>query len=225
MNIKEFPNVQKQALTEAQIAAITKETVRILNRLEKRNIEGWISMGKVVHDYVYRLDPQGQFREDPYKKLAADPDSYHRSSQLRNYEQCWELWTKLGGKEGAPKVSMTHFIQVIPLKINVEAKRKLLLMAEQKTEQKKWSVSEFKAHIAEGKSGSSQKPSVIPDYGKDLQDCLNNMANLISRITVKDKQSISKEARMQIVSSIQHLITLGVVTFEEINAPAMKKAA
>jgi len=220
INIKEFPNVQKKALTEAQIATITKEIVIKLNWLETKNIEGWLEMGKVVHDFVYKIHPKGQYRSDPYQILALHPDSCHRSSQLRNYEACWGLYTKLGGNKGAPKVSMTHLIQVLPLKINVEAKRKLLLMAEQE----KWSVSEFKAHL-KGKSGSDQKPVVIHNYGKDLQDCLRNMVDLVSRITIKDKLSISPSTRMQIVSSVQHLVTLGVITFEEINAPDMKKAA
>jgi len=222
MNIKEFPNVQEQSLTEAQVAAITKDTVSILNGLENRNITGWIDMGKTIHEYVFKIHPEGKYREDPYKLLSACPDSFHKSSQLRNYEACYLLFKEFGGKDGSPKVSMTHFIQVLHLGVNYEAKRQLLLMAEQE----KWSVSELKAYISKGKAGSGQDSAATPNYGKELQNCLSTIADLVSHITIKDKQSISKETRMQIVSSVQHLIELNVITFEEINAPAaMKKAA
>lgn len=221
MKNKECP-VAKKELTEAEIASLTDNTVKVLNQLETSSVEGWIAMGKAVHDYIYSLHPKGQFKEDPYKKLSEHPDSVHRSSQLRNYEACYDLFVELGGKEGAPKVTMTHFIQILPRKINFEAKRKLLL----KAEKEKMSVSDLKLHISEGKSGSGQEPTIIHNYGNDLHNCLRNLGDIISHITLKNKKTISNKTRSQIVFSIQHLITLNVITFEEINAAVpMKKAA
>ena len=219
MKTEIVPVVQENAMSEAQIEKLTTDTVAKLNVLEAKSITAWLEMGKLVHDYIYKLDPKGQFKTDPYKKLSEHPDSYHKSSQLRNYEACYKLWVEQGGKEGAPKVSMTHLIQVLPKKYNYAAKRALLL----KAEKEKMSVSELKAHIS--KEIPSPKPAITHNYGKDLLDCLRSMGDLVSRITIKDKQAITKETRSQIVFSIQHLITLNVISFEEINAPAIKKVA
>jgi len=122
---------QPELLNESKLGQLTGATVKQLNREAGKYSKSWIAMGKIVHDFITALRETG-CKDDPFQMLAAHPESVHQTSQLRNYEACYNLWQELGGETGAPAVSMTHFILVQSQDLDVAEKKRLLEMAAKK---------------------------------------------------------------------------------------------
>ena len=142
------------ALTTKAITAINTEVG-----------SSWVRRGQLVDEYVESLKVAG-CKSDPYKLLAEHRDALKRQpNMLRYYHDAYKLWRKLGGEKGAPKLSMTHFIKVLPQNIAWPKKARLLEMA---TEQG-WSVSELEEKI-HGKGHSGVQPHSTSPAPNDNDD-------------------------------------------------------
>jgi hypothetical protein len=115
-------------LTEAEIERLTDETVDLLLKAGGGEAQEWIEKGRIIHEYVGRLQPNGKFsKPDPFALLAGREDIPWRTSQLRTYRDAYLLWQKVGGEDGAPKVEVTTVGLVLSL--DDEAAKKVLKRA------------------------------------------------------------------------------------------------
>ncbi|HPF99004.1 MAG TPA: hypothetical protein PLE77_02980 [Kiritimatiellia bacterium] len=172
------PNVSN---TQVDLDQVTNTFVPRLNKAAGHMVEAWVEIGRLVRDYIYAIHPKGQPRQDPYRLLAAHPDCVFQDSQLRYYHACYELWLEMGGKEGAPKVSMTHFIMVLGRHINPMDKEELLRTAQKEH----LSVSQFRQLVRQRfpKGQPIQDPPTSPiDWDKSCKVLKTQTNRLIDQL-------------------------------------------
>ena len=147
-------------LSPDEIRKLTDEAVVAIVKQSRKETLAWLRMGRIVDGYVTKLQPNGIYtRPNPYQRLAEDPRVPYRSSQLRHFRACAELWKELGGPK-APKLPMTFFTLVLNSRIDSDGKKKYL----RKVEKEGLTVRELKAEI-DRDLGKTKKSS-----GKDSND-------------------------------------------------------
>jgi len=165
---------KQEHLTDEKLGLLTGAAVERLNREAGKNIKSWVALGKIVQGYITSLRKMG-CNEDPFKLLAAHPESVHQPSQLRNYEACYRLWEELGGENGAPAVSMTHFIVVLSQDIDFDEKKRLLEQAAQEG----LSVAELKKLIyGEPEPAAAEPEQPQPGIDGPAQDNVEPVAQV-----------------------------------------------
>jgi hypothetical protein len=139
---------KEASLTNAEIEKLTAPCVKQLNSLYRKNTQLVLEMGKLVHEFMLRVTENRTKWVNAYKMLEEYPGSLLHESQLRTYEGAFQLHEELKEHGKSAKVSVSHFGVVLNSKIDPDSKAALLKMAEEK----EWSVSQLKKHIASTKA-------------------------------------------------------------------------
>lgn len=132
---------------------LTTIYVQRLNKLHEAGVMGWVEQGRLVSEYIAKRDPTGKSRIDFHKQLASHPESLHQPSQLRNYENCYNLYMEFGGDKKAPTLPMSHYILVLSSAMDSDDKCKFLKLSVEK----ELSVSELKRLIKNRFIGTESK--------------------------------------------------------------------
>ena len=119
-----------EPLGEAEIARLTDETVNIL--LDKQDLktetEIWVRRGKVIREFVRKLQPGWKHKgHDPYALLASHPDIRWSTTQLRAYVAAVDLWEEIG--EGQPSLPVSFYAIVASSELGFADKKALLAKA------------------------------------------------------------------------------------------------
>ncbi len=116
-----------RAMGEEEIIRLVNETAEVLldEQELKTEMDIWVRRGKVIRDYVRKLQPDGKHHEpNPYILLADHPDIRWSTDQLRNYVDAIELWEQIG--DGQPSLPVTFYAIVASLKGGIKEKQALL---------------------------------------------------------------------------------------------------
>ena len=174
---------KKDAVLSAdEIRKLTDEAAAAIVKQSRNETLAWVRMGRIVDGYVRKLQPNGIYtRPNPYQRLAEDPRVPYRSSQLRHFRACAEVWEELGGPK-APALPMTFFTLVLNSRIDSEGKRKYL----RKVEKEGLTVRELKAEIgrdlgkAEKSSGEGSNDwKVVDGLARKLNERLSRLRGLM----------------------------------------------
>lgn len=171
---------QKQAaggqLTEAEVARLTEETAGKLLELGGGEAQDSIDKGRIIDEYVKKLQPNGKFsKPNPFTLLAEREDIPWRPSQLRTYRDTFLFSQSMGGESGALKVNVTTLGLVLPLETEV-AKKIINRAVKEKLTTRQVAVLVKKAKGTEG----TEKAERITGDWKVLGKAVENLDSEIS---------------------------------------------
>lgn len=140
-----------------RVKSLTTACVRKLNQEADNEQKTWLERGRLIVEFIAKVNPDGTKKLDVYTLLADHEESVHQAGQLRNYHAAYTLHQKLNTKGKAPRLSMTHFVAVLPKKLTLTRKEALLNEAEESH----LSVSALKTKVNEElfKAKPAQKPT------------------------------------------------------------------
>jgi hypothetical protein len=159
--VSEVGAAQAGDITEQQKKALTNKAAEALLAQQADEAESWMARGKVVAEYVEKIQPNGKnSRPDPFQRLAQHPEMVWSATQLRNYRDAYDLWVELGG-EKAPKLQLTVYSVVLRKGLTADEKHSYLKRAADE----KLSVRELKevidGHIAKRKANKPDADAKI----------------------------------------------------------------
>ena len=152
------------ALNDAQVTEITDQCVKDLNVQQDSEAQSWIEKGRLVAEFVKKIAPTLSKKTNCYDILAAHPDSTLQSQQLRYFHACADLYNKMGGEGRAPNLKMTAFVCVLPKKLTISDKMRLLEQAE--TEDLSIAQLKDRVKLATDHSKPESKSSLTPEINK-----------------------------------------------------------
>jgi len=212
---------EKMVVAEKKYSTLTKDTVSKINVLTKKNLESWVQMGELVHEFVLKVTENRTIWVDACKILASSPDSQHKDSQLRNYESAYLLWKEMGEKGETVSVSMTHMLAVIHSGSNFDKKLSLLREAEAKN----LSVSQLKeivkAKSLEKKRIAETKAKNGINYETSVKRVKGAVSRCYSHLTefsrIKAKKKLPKEVHSNLIYLIEFVIAQNLVDLSELS--------
>jgi len=159
-------------LTQAEIAKLTDETAGRLLELGGGEAQDSIDRGRIINEFVNKLQPNGKFsKPNPFTLLAEREDIPWRSSQLRTYRNAYLLSQRVGGD----KVNVTTLGLLLPLEAEV-AKKILNRVAKEKLSTRQVAVLVKKA---QGTAGTEKEERISGDW-KVLGKALEHVESEIS---------------------------------------------
>jgi hypothetical protein len=155
-------------LSETDIIRLTDETARcLLDEADLRTeLDIWVRRGRVIRDYVRRLQPRGRHKKpDPYVLLSGHTDIRWSPTQLRAFVDALELWEQVG--EGAPSLPMTFYAVAASSGADFATKKAMLT----KVVREHLSTRQLKKELArpapgEDEPAGQQSPGATGDWKK-----------------------------------------------------------
>jgi hypothetical protein len=204
---------------------IRSSYVHRLNKLEEIGFNNWIEKGKQVIEFCAKAEKLG-FKGDLYVHLANHPDALCGAMQYRNFARCATLFHEFGGDSKAPKLPMTHYIQVLNKNLGMGEKRKLLRAAEDD----KLSVRELQKLVT---TSTGEENEAAPK--KSWEWTVKYLAASTLRtfelaswlLNIRQTQTVPDEVRDKLTVLVQLLIAEKLVAWDELKAEstAPKEAA
>ena len=190
--------------------------IPILNELHLKEGALWVEEGEEIDKFITEGEKLG-LKLDLYLHLAKHPDALCCASQYRNYHACFCLWKKLGGEGKAPKVSMTHFIQILGKNLGWGEKKELLLAAQNE----KLSVRELKERIQEKTGqGKANPPKRSWDWTvTQLVAATERTFQLASWLMeIRQSHTIPDQVREHLDDLVRLFIAQKLIDWEELKA-------
>ena len=201
MNTNNGENNNQSSPIAEQIAQKVQDTVSKTNALTANN---WIGIGRIIKEHIDNV-PARPIRVNLFKELEQHKDCCLKESQIRNYYAVFTLWQQLGGHEGAPNVSFSHFILVLPSRVPDLEKRKHLLHAQANN----LTASQFKEFLEKIYKPNSKLTKFLKRYFSKI----NEMA---SDINCKDKIRSSFELKSLLSHFVSQVIANRLINPEDI---------
>jgi len=217
---------------DANLALATQYVTRI-NRIVRRQVDGWIEMGRLVDEYAIKVEKEyGKRGKDAFKDLAEHPDAIYRASQLRNYQACYRLWLEFGGASGAPKVSMTHYVVILSANMNLDGKMRQLRQVEKES----LSVAQLKKNVRENRASTApisikqQRGCSVPTAWKSEVDALTAQLSRAFAAFCKvnqgrGQQTVPQHLQEQLINISNYAVAHGYVRIEDIELATDWEAA
>jgi len=187
------------------------EAVGQINAAATEGMLAWVKIGEAVNRYVEQVSPGGRkAKHDPYMMLEKHPQSIHQAGQLRNYEACYLLFIEFGGEKSAPKLPMTHFVQVLGRRLTKTVKQGLL----NKALEQNLSVSELKALVKdadtdnENDSDTKGKNWCISDVERRSASFFEVLVGITGKAT--SESPLSEEVRSGIKQAVLQAVRLAI---------------
>jgi hypothetical protein len=215
-------NLSTNVMSGPEVAALTAETVTSLNKMAGEEVFAWVQMGKLVHEYVEKVSPNGgKEKHDPYIALAKHEGSALRAGQLRNYEACYVLYKEFDGTTEAPGLALTFYIVVLGKHLTIEKKRDLLNQAKKDS----LSVSGLRALVSKTVTkGEAESDSIatawnvkkVQGRAKALYDVLVGINNKVDDEHTTIPDAVRNDVREFLVPVLQYAIAHGLLSVKDI---------
>lgn len=193
---------------------IRSASIVVLNKLEEEGFRNWVEKGLEVNAFVAKAEDLG-FKGDAYVHLANHPDALCGAMQYRNFARCADLFHEFGGDSSAPKLPMTHFVQVLNKNLGMGEKRMLL----QAAEDDKLSARDLQKLVKKsmGEDENAPEKKSWEWTVKNLVAATNRTLELASMLLrVREAQTIPDEVRNQFTILAQLLIAAKIVAWEDL---------
>ena len=195
-------------LTKKQVEYFTSEAVALLNEQTTAEAKTWLDRGRIVADFIAKFKPNGDTYDKYFQMLAAHPACLLKKQQIRYYYSCFKLWERF-----QINLPITHFIAVLPKKVNLAAKEKFLQEAERDTLSASALKDKVTDHIEENrKQDTNPKPfdwekvkttfTSKSDAALATFSKLNNLDN--------DKVPMPDEIRSDIAKTLLRIVLFGL---------------
>jgi len=201
-------NAPTSTLTAKQAEHFTSEAVALLNEQTTAEAKTWIDRGRIVADFIAKFKPDGDTYDKYFQMLAAHPACVLKKQQIRYYFSCFKLWERF-----QVNLPITHFIAVLPKKVNFAAKGKLLLEAERETLTASALKDKVSDHIEENrKQDANPKPfnweKAKSTFTSRSEAALATFSKL-NRMD-GDKDPMPDDVRKSIASTLLNIVRFGL---------------